>query len=136
MSKDHTQPINEPDRQARAAFKALFDGIPTRVSHGLLLEIGLNYRTFQRILAGERDVPPGLALSLADWLGSDHDGARDAQNVLQGTSPDGADIIAALKAWATERGVQSTRKLFPSLKEWEDECKAALARGDWQAPDA
>lgn len=61
--KDHSQPVSEADRAARAAFRehcSINGG-----TAALADRHGLNQRTVERIQRGDRDVPPGVAISLA-----------------------------------------------------------------------
>lgn len=67
MPKDHSTPINEADRQARAAFKA-YNRWLLRQDPVSDLWQGIDPRTYQRIAAGKRDVPPGLAREIAAKL--------------------------------------------------------------------
>lgn len=92
MPKDHSQPINEADRQARAAFKA-FDGW-LRLHGQLAFVSPINPRTWERITAGARDVPPGLARELASNL-----------RELMGTQRDRTQLESwamALELWADD----------------------------------
>lgn len=56
------QPINEADRRAREAFRAVHENVTGEQT------ININPRTYERILAGKRDVPPGVARELAEFL--------------------------------------------------------------------
>lgn len=94
MPKDHSQPINEADRQARAAFKAYADWF-MRDRITMLTPIAMAERTYQRIIAGKRDVPPGAAREMA---------ARIREDML--TSVLGRDTMEgwamALELWADD----------------------------------
>ncbi len=63
MPKDHSHPINEADRQARAALKAYADWASFGTLRAYPFE--MDQRTLNRIYAGKRDVPPRAALALA-----------------------------------------------------------------------
>lgn len=67
MPKDHSQPINEADRQARAAFSHFAKWLYRNDPFGQL-PIDMDPRTWQRIARGERDVPPGVARELAAYI--------------------------------------------------------------------
>ena len=59
-----SDPISEADRQARAAFAAYLQFYQVdRKTDGQ--PISLDRRTVGRIVAGKRDVPPGVARELA-----------------------------------------------------------------------
>lgn len=92
MPKDHSQPINEADRQARAAFKAyVCDNL-----RGIVIAppIDVSQRTCERIAAGKRDVPPGLARELATFIRGEMPIARH-RDQLEGWA-------MALELWADD----------------------------------
>lgn len=67
-TRDHATPVNEIDAAARSAFGALVrrDGVGT-----LAAWLGVNPRTVGRI-GISRDVPPGMARRLVDYLDPAH----------------------------------------------------------------
>ena len=92
-AQDHATPVNEADRQARAAFRQYTLHFQNaQITRALPVE--LNPRTFDRIFAGKRDVPPGVALEMAAKVRADTDLARH---------PDRQDGWAtALELWAKD----------------------------------
>ncbi|MAY78594.1 MAG: hypothetical protein CL802_13645 [Citromicrobium sp.] len=92
----HATPATESDRQARAAFRdyTLYyqDNLITAA-----LPIDMSPRTFERIFAGKRDVPPGVAREMAAKIRTDVIEARDP---------------ARLEGWAT------------ALETWARDCEA------------
>ncbi|MEO9625902.1 MAG: hypothetical protein ABJF09_00670 [Qipengyuania citrea] len=92
-TRDHTTPVSEADRQARAAFKAYTlhyqQAMITRA-----YPVQASPRTLDRIFSGQRDVPPGIARELAAKIRADTDLARH---------PDRRDGWAdALDLWADD----------------------------------
>lgn len=75
MPKDHSQPINEADRQARAAACA-YNTWRHAEDGETFWPPDIARRTWQRIVRGERDVPPGLARDLARLIREDMTLAR------------------------------------------------------------
>ena len=99
MPKDHSQPINEADRQARAAFKAYAQWSFLQGPSGYVPSI--NPRTWERIRKGERDVPPGLARELAGLIRDDMARTRNRNQL--------ADWAIALDLWADDCATRSHR---------------------------
>lgn len=91
MRKDHSQPVSEADRRARAAYRRYS-------SYVGLEQLAMRYRvaarTAQRVHAGQRDVPPGLAESIA---------AEIRGRGLDRSAADWEDCATALEQWANER---------------------------------
>jgi hypothetical protein len=95
-AKDHTQPVNDIDRAARGAFYQVVDELGPA---GLAARFAVDRRTVDRIYAGRRDVPPGLAREIAaqiETIGPDID-ARHAAWLLAW-----ADYCAARRATALD----------------------------------
>lgn len=93
MPKDHSYPINEADRQARAAFRAYADWYHDSDPLGSI-PIQMNDRTIARIWNGERDVPPGAARELAARIREDMVHVRN-RDQLEGWA-------MALEIWAED----------------------------------
>jgi len=92
-TRDHTTPISEADRQARAAFKAYTLHYQQTVI-ARAYPVQASPRTLDRIFSGQRDVPPGIARELAAKIRADTDLARH---------PDRRDGWAdALDLWADD----------------------------------
>lgn len=96
MPKDHSLPINEADRQARAAFKAYAGHC---AANGAAQPVAMNPRTFDRIVAGRRDVPPGAAREMAARIREDL--------VLERRKETLEAWAAALELWARDCDTRS-----------------------------
>lgn len=74
-AQDHATPVSEADRQARAAFREYTlhyqNATVTRA-----YPVDASPRTLDRIFAGKRDVPPGIAREMAAKIRADTDLAR------------------------------------------------------------
>ena len=92
-SHQHTNPVSEADRQARAAFRAYaLHFQETRITAGLPVDIAP--RTYDRIVARKRDVPPGIARELAGIIRQEMVTAYDPRK-LDGWA-------SALEIWAQD----------------------------------
>lgn len=102
-TRDHSTPLNEADRQARAAFKAYtLHYQNAAITRAYPVQGSASTRTLDRIFAGKRDVPPGIAREMAEKIRADVDLARHADR------QDG---------WAT------------ALELWAEDCEARRASG-------
>ncbi len=96
-----SDPISEADRQARAAFAAYLQFYQVdRKTDGQ--PISLDRRTVGRIVAGKRDVPPGVARELA---------AKIRQDMVTAYEP------AKLEGWAM------------ALELWAQDCAPRQSKG-------
>lgn len=73
-AQDHSTPVNEADRKARAAFRDYTLHHQNTLITRAWPVSGTSTRTLARIFAGKRDVPPGLARELAVKIRADETG--------------------------------------------------------------
>lgn len=102
--RDHTTPVSQSDAAARAAFRAytLYWQSAQMVS---VYPVEASPRTLDRIFAGRRDVPPGIA----------HEMAAHIQEFI-GRYAHGPADITWLEGWAV------------ALETWAGECAARCAQ--------
>lgn len=109
MPKDHSTPINEADRQARAAAFAYNTWRHSEDGESFYPP-ELNLRTWQRIVRGERDVPPGLARQLSALIREDMTTARNRDQL------DGWAVALDLWTYDCDKrsALQKVQRLHPS----------------------
>lgn len=91
-AQSDNQPINEADRQARAAFRLHCD--ETGGHAAFAQRHGMNSRSAERIYAMRRDVPPSLARTVAAEIRDDF--------ATMNRRPQLADRARALELWAQD----------------------------------
>ncbi|MEM6477246.1 MAG: hypothetical protein AAF687_13895 [Pseudomonadota bacterium] len=99
-----SQPINEADRQARAAVRGYMEWL-RRNETDLDLTIEVSADTLARLENGQRDVPPDIARELATLI------RRDMMTAYERMSLEG--FAMALEIWVEDCEERAERKEAP-----------------------